>query len=45
MIINTRYLHPGWNHGKVDEKYDNESLGSTKDGFKLEKSVKKFEEK
>jgi hypothetical protein len=45
MIISTRYLHPGWSHGKVDEQYDNESLGSTKDGFKSGKSAKNSKKK
>jgi hypothetical protein len=45
MIINTRYLHPGWSHGKVDGQYDNVSLGSTKEGFKLEKSVENSKKK
>jgi len=45
MIINTRSIQPGWSYGKADVQYDNESLGSTKDGFKSEKSVKNSKKK
>jgi hypothetical protein len=45
MIIKTTLLHPGWSHSKSDGQYNNESLGSTKAAFSLEKSVKNSKKK
>jgi hypothetical protein len=39
MVIKAAFLHSGWSYGNGDDQYDNESLGSTKTAFNLEKSV------
>jgi hypothetical protein len=39
MVIKDTLLHSGWSYGNGDDQYDNESLGSTEDVFKIEKSI------
>jgi hypothetical protein len=38
MVIKDNLLHTGWSYGKGDDQYDNESIGSTIDAVKTEKS-------
>jgi hypothetical protein len=40
MVIKDTLLRPGWSYGNGDDQYDSDSLGSTKDVFRLKKSVK-----
>jgi hypothetical protein len=39
MVIKSTFVHSGWSHGKGDNQYDNESIGSTETVVKLEKSM------
>jgi hypothetical protein len=40
MVIKAAFLHSGWSYGNGDDQYDNESLGSTRKVFTLEKLKK-----
>ena len=37
MVIKKTLIHTGWSYGKGDDQYDNESIGSTRTVFNLEK--------
>jgi hypothetical protein len=43
MVIKSTLVHSGWSYGKGDDQYDNESIGSTRTAFNLEKFDGKFE--
>jgi hypothetical protein len=45
MIVKTNLLHPGWSCGNGNDQYDNESIGSTKSVFSLERLVENSKKK